>query len=337
MNNEIKPEIYKQIAFGNYARKYTDSLINDIINEKDYIIDKDVIIDVIKNINRFLQKSISFNLSNVQHIIFNSKYNNGDGFADKDRVVYPPFDFVWMEDYANCKDEAVNAKFISLIMKNPFKVNDIEDNTRDFISSALKTTSNMCDSDVFRNKDAKIDTYMFMSGFKDVINNCLVFPFYLFIAATINGKFLRHKDENGKTMFLMLFPSSKFNGITAKEISKSAASDMLAYLNFCDFLNIKNVHVKPSEFIISEKQKRNNKNKSLKYHTICISKPGKQYDANSKNDYSGTMPLHLCRGHTATYTEEKPLFGKYFGTFYIPAHTRGKIENGSIEKNYILK
>jgi len=44
--------------------------------------------------------------------------------------------------------------------------------------------------------------------------------------------------------------------------------------------------------------------------------------------------LHICRGHFANYTAEKPLFGKYVGTVYKPMHLRGKAENGIAAKDY---
>lgn len=44
--------------------------------------------------------------------------------------------------------------------------------------------------------------------------------------------------------------------------------------------------------------------------------------------------LHICRGHFAHYTEDRPLFGKYTGTFYIPMHLRGKVERGVVVKDY---
>jgi hypothetical protein len=43
--------------------------------------------------------------------------------------------------------------------------------------------------------------------------------------------------------------------------------------------------------------------------------------------------LHICRGHFASY-EEKPLFGKYRGRFWIPQHVRGSIEAGAVVKDY---
>jgi len=44
----------------------------------------------------------------------------------------------------------------------------------------------------------------------------------------------------------------------------------------------------------------------------------------------------LVRGHFATYTQERPLFGRYAGTVFIPAHVRGTPEAGIVIKDYAL-
>lgn len=44
--------------------------------------------------------------------------------------------------------------------------------------------------------------------------------------------------------------------------------------------------------------------------------------------------LHICRGHFAHYGDDKPLFGKYTGTFWRPMHARGKVEQGVVVKDY---
>lgn len=46
-----------------------------------------------------------------------------------------------------------------------------------------------------------------------------------------------------------------------------------------------------------------------------------------------SQAFHLCRGHFANY-DEKPLFGKYRGRFWVPAHTRGSKKNGAVLKDY---
>jgi hypothetical protein len=44
--------------------------------------------------------------------------------------------------------------------------------------------------------------------------------------------------------------------------------------------------------------------------------------------------FHFCRSHFKTYTEEKPLFGKYVGDFWWDAHARGSIKKGLVTKDY---
>jgi hypothetical protein len=47
--------------------------------------------------------------------------------------------------------------------------------------------------------------------------------------------------------------------------------------------------------------------------------------------------FHLCRGHFRTYDENsKGLFGRYKGTFWVPAHTRGDEQLGKIGKQYTI-
>lgn len=47
--------------------------------------------------------------------------------------------------------------------------------------------------------------------------------------------------------------------------------------------------------------------------------------------------LHICRGHFATYSPEKPLFGKYAGTFWKPQHVKGNKASGEVVKDYAVK
>lgn len=46
------------------------------------------------------------------------------------------------------------------------------------------------------------------------------------------------------------------------------------------------------------------------------------------------LSFHFCRGHFKIYTAEKPLFGKYVGTFWWDAHARGSIKKGIVTKDY---
>jgi hypothetical protein len=47
--------------------------------------------------------------------------------------------------------------------------------------------------------------------------------------------------------------------------------------------------------------------------------------------------VHLCRGHFAHYTHERPLFGKVAGTFWRPMHLRGSPSEGLVLKDYTIR
>ncbi len=47
--------------------------------------------------------------------------------------------------------------------------------------------------------------------------------------------------------------------------------------------------------------------------------------------------LHICRGHFATYSPERPRFGRDVGTFWISQHIRGSKKHGEVIKDYAVK
>jgi len=71
------------------------------------------------------------------------------------------------------------------------------------------------------------------------------------------------------------------------------------------------------------------------FHTIDINPSANVLRAEGNVSENGlAKALHICRGHFAHYTTEKPLFGKYTGTFYRPMHVRGNAEKGIAAKDY---
>lgn len=65
-----------------------------------------------------------------------------------------------------------------------------------------------------------------------------------------------------------------------------------------------------------------------------VARPSRDYNEGQQ----GVMPFHLCRGHFATYTADKPMFGnpKLVGRYWHPPHMKGKKENGEIVKDYAI-
>lgn len=109
------------------------------------------------------------------------------------------------------------------------------------------------------------------------------------------------------------------------------------------FVHCKNV----KQFSITEKHGpsakwcRRMKVPSVEYKTLLI--PGFTYEGRIVNN-DGTLGevasedrrMHIVRGHFATYTADRPLFGRAenVGKFWHPAHVRGNMKNGAVVKDY---
>lgn len=77
-----------------------------------------------------------------------------------------------------------------------------------------------------------------------------------------------------------------------------------------------------------------NKSPKIKFHTLVISDTLIKRDGVEGSGENPGVSKHICRGHFSHYTEDKPLFGKYAGTFWIPMHIRGSAKHGIVGKEY---
>jgi len=66
---------------------------------------------------------------------------------------------------------------------------------------------------------------------------------------------------------------------------------------------------------------------------LKIKAPGKKHKNGEAKDLYYNR-IHLCRGHFKEYTKEKPLFGKYTGTYWWQPTMRGNKKKGVIHKDY---
>ena len=73
----------------------------------------------------------------------------------------------------------------------------------------------------------------------------------------------------------------------------------------------------------------------VRYHTITIdpSKSIRRADGDAETT-GGKKAAHTVRGHFVTYSTERPLFGRYAGTFWKPSYDRGSVELGIIDSDY---
>lgn len=110
-----------------------------------------------------------------------------------------------------------------------------------------------------------------------------------------------------------------------------------------NFMNCKNVALEDitDEVAPPRKWQRRQRLPQLKYQTVVIdpNSATTRKSTGRRRRGQGFQARHICRGHFRTYTPEngKGLFGKYFGTFWIPAHECGDTKNGEIITTYDIK
>lgn len=118
----------------------------------------------------------------------------------------------------------------------------------------------------------------------------------------------------------------------------TAQNEMMVLGMGLSFMNCKNV--KRIEQAEPRKESWHAKEKCpvFRFHTLDINPMKEVLRTEGQSESTGLKrALHICRGHFAHYSEEKPLFGKYAGDFFVPSHVRGSLDQGVVAKDYNVK
>jgi hypothetical protein len=148
-------------------------------------------------------------------------------------------------------------------------------------------------------------------------------------------------DENGAILRPMMADSfvddALFDVETRQAMSHVTLEMMSVFGMAAAFMSCKNVAMVPKEPDpkLAKARQRRNKPPLTKYYTLEIEPMKQVLRTEGKSEEVGLKKaLHICRGHFANYSEDKPLFGKVSGRFWIPAHVRGSGDAGEIKKDY---
>lgn len=131
----------------------------------------------------------------------------------------------------------------------------------------------------------------------------------------------------------------RFNGKDDQLSLELIVNSMKSVLYTFAMLNCRNVTLVDGGFTddgMTNRQKREPGRGHVSYKVLKVN-VGKDREYVLGRGTSGeaaNLPLHTVRGHFKTYTPERPLLGRFTGTYWWPAHARGKIENGEIRKSY---
>lgn len=109
---------------------------------------------------------------------------------------------------------------------------------------------------------------------------------------------------------------------------------LLPYMYAVSLLNCKNVEYRE----VKGRRPKNRLGKPGVRHSEIVL-PASAYSRSTPGEpgVKGKVAFHKVRGHFATYTPEKPLFGKLVGRYWIPSHIRGDTKNGIVESAYRIE
>lgn len=123
--------------------------------------------------------------------------------------------------------------------------------------------------------------------------------------------------------------------LSEREMDKMLSWSAVALHAMC-FAHCKNVHIvdqKPSRQMLRAAERTGKP--TITFKTLDIDPVKKVLrDEGGVETHGLACAMHICRGHFAHYTEDKPLFGRFTGTFYRPMHTRGSLKAGVVIKDY---
>lgn len=154
-----------------------------------------------------------------------------------------------------------------------------------------------------------------------------------------DGKLTGGPDDDLQAVSRVYGPVDQKDDVTfnfATTVSMVYIAPALLAINFMHCKNVSlDENVPPQK--ASRKHERKHGQPLTKYYTLAIEPMGQTAKHNSANGEGFGKSLHICRGHFATYTEEKPLFGRVTGTFWKSQHVRGSKQYGEVVKDYAVK
>lgn len=133
----------------------------------------------------------------------------------------------------------------------------------------------------------------------------------------------------------------EYDCFEAVMLAASLAITVVSFaIGLCHCKNVKQIDQVADISALGKKWFKRNGNPQFTYKVLQIGDV--KHRSSSGSDSQGGEPctpksLHIVRGHFATYTAEKPLFGHIVGTVWKPAHARGDIKAGAVVKDYSFK
>jgi hypothetical protein len=214
----------------------------------------------------------------------------------------------------------------------------------DDIRLPYKTCTLMYDSDINSENDASKAATIVIEGkdgdellliiwfYLSSINDWAVLPWYFSIEGILD------KTKTSEMVIRPLFDDDVPNDIQEREefITIRIAMKLVNY--FLLLLNCKNISTidNPPPEKLNKKRAKTGKCPLFTYKTLVIKPTGKKQETQAAQGLWENR-VHLCRGHFKSYSDDKPLFGRYTGRYWWQPAVRGNKQKGIIMKDYEVR
>jgi len=172
-------------------------------------------------------------------------------------------------------------------------------------------------------------TYLLHGAFQDLYSDYKILP---------KASDYNNDDEKNGNVFVSFYDKDH---IALREENRSLIATSSAIVEkVLEFLQCRNAS---SEYVYLTKSQSFNKIPQkerplfrYKVLKVLVPKSRKVYVYDKTIPPMETMPVHLVPGHPKTYSEDKPLFGKYSGKWWWQPFLRGSSKNGFVTKDYCV-
>lgn len=310
----------------------------DIIAANGLMAGKDVGVAFLQDQTRMIEQAVRFDINNVAEYLAGQRGIDGWGVEDFPSPV-PPFPNLWLEFQASALGSAVKTESsqpgVHQIGIHILSVDTTAfDEQSDCIQEALE-------------QGYAVDQIRWYVRMTVVLRPKKQRPFIWATATYI-------LDEDGVVQFVrghstptMLFEglapvfqtldADDWQGVTHETLRVAIYPAMLA-LSFSNCRNVAIEEVPPMPPKLARKFEQRHGKPPVTFRVLAIDPMREVLRREGRSESTGLKrALHICRGHFVTYSDERPMFGRLSGRFWVPSHTRGNLINGRIEKAYRVR
>ncbi len=269
-----------------------------------------------------------FDVSNVADYMAVNVSRFKESIRDVVTSALPPFPLCWMECKVTERGYLPSALVRAGALLTTLDIREYSESQKSEVAGRLRVPPE-------RRYDMSKASWLVRGEFSSLTDNGVLGCLHSFAYFLL--------DQNGSILRPMLAGHLVDGPLDAEQesgLSMIALEMMSVFGMACAFMSCKNVTVSehaPDKKVAAARRRRN-KPPMAKYYTLEIEPMKRVLRSEGGSDELGLKrALHICRGHFADYSEERPLFGKVSGRFWIPAHVRGSKDAGEIKKDYRVK